>query len=87
MFDKWETSAGAANDTQTGVAWEVCEEGGGDAVAIICDHKEAEARANLVAAAPELLAALKASLSCLGDNCGDVAAMALAAIAKAEGRT
>jgi hypothetical protein len=54
----WET---AVNDEGQ---WDVCDAGGGDLLADLSDCPEnAEANARLIAAAPELLAALKAILA------------------------
>lgn len=89
----WETSV---NDEGQ---WDVCAEGGGDMVADLADCPEsAEANARLIAAAPDLLAALKGLraaalseyVSCDCPNasiCRPSIKAADAAIAKAEGES
>ena len=76
----WETSV---NDEGQ---WDVCAEGGGDMVADLADCPEsAEANARLIAAAPDLLAALKAVLATMATD--HVAYFQTQrAIAKAEGK-
>lgn len=88
----WETSV---NDEGQ---WDVCAEGGGDMVADLSDCPEnAEGNARLIAAAPDLLAALKGLraaalseyVSCDCPNasiCRPSIKAADAAIAKAEGK-
>lgn len=81
----WETSV---NDEGQ---WDVCAEGGGDMVADLSDCPEnAEGNARLIAAAPDLLAALKAMFADACDCGPDVhcrsCELGLRAIAKAEGR-
>lgn len=58
----WETSYLIPHGSADG-QWGVCEEGGGDMVAhIVEDRPNAEAEANILAAAPAMLAALESFL-------------------------
>lgn len=56
----WETSV-CIPHSSADAEWQVCEVGGGDCVAVIVEsmHGDEEARANLIAAAPEMLALLE----------------------------
>lgn len=87
----WETSV---NDEGQ---WDVCAEGGGDMVADLADCPEsAEANARLIAAAPDLLAALRLTISALSLSTTHIPAdrelvrqalrNAFSTIAKAEGK-
>lgn len=60
----WETSAGLADDGQT-IEWEICAPGGGDMIASLRGNDNAEADANLAAAAPAMLAALEGCANAL----------------------
>ena len=81
----WETSV---NDEGQ---WDVCAEGGGDMVADLSASEHGEADARLIAAAPDLLAALKAMFADACDCGPDVhcrsCELGLRAIAKAEGKS
>ena len=75
----WETSVLA-----DGSQWEVCLPDAGDAIAGIVDGPDAQDNALLMAAAPDLLAALRAMLD--DDNHDGAKDQARAAIARATGK-
>jgi len=84
ILGPWETSAGPWDNMSDRVAWAVCMPGGGDVIAEIDDVPEAEAYANLMAAAPDMLAALELAAAQLS-HYEPVAPVIRAAIAKAKG--
>ncbi len=93
MSTKWETSAGPGDDG-TGVEWWVIDAATGDRICAVDSGSQAEANANRIAAAPDLLAALEQCATELtsilqgGGRRGDgirVRDAARAALAKARG--